>query len=513
LEEGLILGGRARTGARAEESPLSRPRLVPRAATEVAARPLASEHTREEPPVGRREFVQRLENRSRAIQDPVAKLKYIRSSLARYQAIDSAVGHVIPWTPARRGLYWLFSLKGLRQFLAMSPMAAEHEVEQRRRSALMLRRGVAVGLATALLLGVAGLAYRGSRRNGEMTSSPAGQSLPPVAEELPALPQGVAPAAVWLVEKGEGFEQYSNGLRIDTTYTVTGDPRRYRVFMQDGTLLENVYDKPIGILFHTSESDIWPLEAAFNENLRDSSQKLLRYLQRGKLYHYLIDRFGRVYRVTDEGSKANHAGHSVWARDGRVYINLNHAFIGISFETRWEGGRALPITQAQLAAGRNLTEYVKQRYQISPDMCVTHGLTSVNPKKRLIGHHMDWSRGFPFAAFGLPDQYAKEAPSVSIFAFGYDDDFLKVLGEPWPGVRVAEAALEAEAARQGQSLDELRRERQARYDVWFAEQTKDEETRVASRTDHPQGSGTQPPGGSPSLPARTASGGGAAAFK
>ena len=26
-----------------------------------------------------------------------------------------------------------------------------------------------------------------------------------------------------------------------------------------------------GILFHTSESDVWPLEAAFNENLRDSS--------------------------------------------------------------------------------------------------------------------------------------------------------------------------------------------------------------------------------------------------
>jgi hypothetical protein len=245
--------------------------------------------------------VQRLETRSREIQDPVAKLKYIRSSLARYQAIDTAVGHVIPWTPARRGLYWLFSLKGLRQFLAMTPMGAQDEAEERRRSALVLRRGVAGGLAVALLLGLAGAAYRITRRTGDPDAPviAGGRALPPVAEELPALPQGVAPAAVWLVEKGQGWEQYSNGLRIDTTFTVAGETRRYRVFMEDGTLLENIYDKPVGILFHTSESDVWPMEASFNENLRDSSQRLLRYVQRGKLYHYLIDRFGRVYRVTD----------------------------------------------------------------------------------------------------------------------------------------------------------------------------------------------------------------------
>ena len=99
--------------------------------------------------------------------------------------------------------------------------------------------------------------------------------------------------------------------------------------------------------------------------------------------------------MVEEESKANHAGHSVWAGGDRVYLNLNHAFLGVSFETRWEGGRALPITQAQFAAGRNLTDYLRQRYEIAPEMCVTHGLTSVNPKKRLIGHHLDWARGLP----------------------------------------------------------------------------------------------------------------------
>jgi hypothetical protein len=454
-----------------------------------------------EPPLSRREFVRKLETRSRDIQDPVAKLKYIRSSLARYQAIDNAVGQVIPWTPARRSLYWLFSLKGLRQFLAMTPMAAPDAAEERRRSAVILRRGLAAGLAVALALGVAGAMQRLARRSaGETPVMAAGGALPPVAEELPALPQGLAPAAVWRVEKGEGFEQYSNGLRIDTTYEIAGEPRRYRVFLEDGTLLSNVYDKPVGILFHTSESDIWPLEAGFNENLRDSSQRLLRYVQRVRAYHYLIDRFGRVYRVADEGSKANHAGHSVWARDGRVYLNLNHAFVGISFETRWEGGRALPITQAQLAAGRNLTEYVKQRWEISPEMCVTHGLTSVNPKKRLIGHHMDWSRGFPFAAFGLPDQYRRTAPSVSVFGFGYDDDFLSILGEPWPGVRSAERALLEEASRQGRSVEEFRRERQDLYDEWFALQSKDELARATARAEKPSAGGAKPPRSDPSQP-------------
>jgi hypothetical protein len=93
-------------------------------------------------------------------------------------------------------------------------------------------------------------------------------------------------------------------------------------------------------------------------------------------------------------------------------------------------------------------------------MCVTHGLTSVNPKKHLIGHHMDWARGFPFAVFGLPDQYQHEAPSVALFGFDYDDDFLKVLDQPWPGVRAAEAELSREAARQRRAVEDVRFDRQ-----------------------------------------------------
>jgi hypothetical protein len=158
-----------------------------------------------------------------------------------------------------------------------------------------------------------------------------------------------------------------------------------------------------------------------------------------------------------------------------VYLSLNNAFLGVSFETRWDGGRALPITEAQLTSGRNLTEYLRQRYAIPPEMCTAHGLVSVNPKQRLIGHHLDWSRGFPFAAFGLPDQYEREAASVADFGFRYDDKLVAVLGEPWPGVRAAEATLVEEARRSGRGVDDVRREKQELFDVWQSEQARDEQ--------------------------------------
>src|SRR5258708_30551598 len=94
-------------------------------------------------------------------------------------------------------------------------------------------------------------------------------------------------------------------------------------------------------------------------------------------------------------------------------------------------------------------------------MCVGHGLASVNPKKHLIGHHLDWARGFPFEAFGLPNQYLRPAPSVAVFGFQYDDQFLGVMGEPWPGVRDAEQTLLAEAATNRTTAAELPREAQS----------------------------------------------------
>jgi hypothetical protein len=93
---------------------------------------------------------------------------------------------------------------------------------------------------------------------------------------------------------------------------------------------------------------------------------------------------------------------------------------------------------------------------------------------------MDWSRGFPFEAFGLPDQYRRPAPSVALFGFGYDDDFLKILGEPWRGVRDAENLLLQEAAQRGVTVEGIRRERQDLYHRWLSEQARDEGARAST---------------------------------
>jgi hypothetical protein len=90
----------------------------------------------------------------------------------------------------------------------------------------------------------------------------------------------------------------------------------------------------------------------------------------------------------------------------------------------------------------------------------------VAPKRGLIGYHLDWARGFPFEAFGLPDLYAQPLPSVALFGFNYDSEFLRVVGERWPGLIAAETQLANEARERATSLEQIRRERQAEYRRW-----------------------------------------------
>jgi N-acetylmuramoyl-L-alanine amidase-like protein len=424
------------------------------------------------------DFVLSLEAKGRKIQDPVAKLRFLRSSLARYEETDRKL-QVLP-SFLRLLVDKVTRLDRVRPLFTRNPNGAAvplKPVEPRRPAQVSLP--VAAALA-AVSIGAA--AYQATRPVvvDAPPAAAAAASLP-VAESLPVLPSGVSPSRIWLVEKGEGWELFSNGLRVDTSHAISGDARRYRIFTARDGMGEEVFGQPVGIVFHTSESDIWPLEEGFNEKLRDSSQGLIRYLRRNRVYNYLIDRFGQVFRVVEETDKANHAGHAVWTQGDKIYLSLNNAMLGVSFETRWEGGRALPITQAQLAAGRSLTDYLRKRWNITADMCVTHGLTSVNAQKHLIGHHLDWARGFPFEAFGLPNQYERLAPAVSQFGFGYDDRFVAVMGEPWAGVREAERRLGDEAREKGVTVADLRKERRDRFDAWLAQQTKDQDQAEAER--------------------------------
>ena len=430
------------------------------------------------------EFLSELETVSRRIRDPAAKLRYLRASLAEKPRIEEQLNGV-PGAPVRKALYRWASLEKMRK------LAGKSSVDPRLARSLFLARGMAVLAAAsvlAALAGAMGAAFQAGARMpvgvvgaATLPSAPR-RAVAPVAEPLPELSAGLAPKQIWLVESGKDYELYSNGLRIDVTYAVAGLPRRYRTFVTGRGMEEEARVKPVGIVFHTTESDVWPLEAGFNENLRGSSASLLRYLKRERLYHYLIDRFGRVFRVVNEDAKANHAGHGTWSDGERFYLSLNNAFLGVSFETRWEGGRALPITEAQLTSGRSLSDSLRQRYDIKPEMCVAHGLTSLNGKKHLIGHHLDWARGFPFGAFGLPDQYQTAPANVAYFGFGYDETLPERMGEPWPGVPAGERAFSQAAKDEGMPVEAFRRQRQDLYDTWQSQQLKDEDRYRAGDT-------------------------------
>jgi hypothetical protein len=274
------------------------------------------------------------------------------------------------------------------------------------------------------------------------------------------------PGKVWLVEQKEDTERYSNAGRILTTYETSSRPRSYQVFQPEtGATDAQVRRDPIGIVYHTSESDLMSFTSDNNESIESHSRGLLGYVQRHKSYNYVIDRFGQIYRIVKDEEAANHAGNSVWADNVGVYVGLNDSFLGVCFETNSKAGSLEEqLTEAQLIAGRLLTQILRSRYNLSDANCVTHGLVSVNPLNMLICFHHDWARGFPFAAMGLSDKYKVPPASISEFGFTYDSETISMLGGAlWSGVREAEEKFERRAASANLKPEELRRQMRQRF--------------------------------------------------
>jgi hypothetical protein len=53
-----------------------------------------------------------------------------------------------------------------------------------------------------------------------------------------------------------------------------------------------------------------------------------------------------------------------------------------------------------------------------------------------------------------------------LFGFGHDEEFLRAIGERWPGLVAAERALTDEAGQRALPVEAIRRERQALYREW-----------------------------------------------
>jgi hypothetical protein len=222
--------------------------------------------------------------------------------------------------------------------------------------------------------------------------------------------------------------------------------------------------EPVGIVFHTTESPQAPFDADQNATLQRLSKSLLGHIRDNRSYNFVVDRLGRVFRVVDEAHTAHHAGNSLWA-DGRwVYVNVNASFLAIAFEAQGSS-----LTSAQIHSGRLLTEYLRARYRIAADLCVTHAQVSVNPSNMRLGYHTDWAGGFPFDKMGLPNNYDLPLASLTEFGFEYDQVFVAAVGQKmWRGLRESERELEADARSRGTELSSYKAGLQERYRRLYA---------------------------------------------
>jgi len=373
-----------------------------------------------------------VETMANCIRDPVARLRFLQATA--------------PLLTVPAPLRWY---RSLRQFLARNRLA---------RFVLLTAAGL-VALA-ALAAGVL------------MVTGTQAEALPAPRQPIPSAPVPEAPPPdVWVVEKSAAEETYSNGLRIDDRYVVSHYPRSYVVFPANhaGPPVRR-YD-PAGIVFHTTESHQVPFEADHNDALRRVGESLLEYVQRRFSYHFLIDRFGRVFRVVAESDAADHAGPSLWADDKWLYVNLNRSFLGISFEARTEAGQSESgASPAQVRAAAMLTEMLRSRYRILAANCVTHAQVSVNPANMEVGYHTDWASGFPFEQVGLPNNYAQALPAVWAFGFLATAEYRAATGERMAeGVDRAEEAVRASAQAEKCTLPVYRKRLQEGYRQRLAE--------------------------------------------
>jgi hypothetical protein len=386
--------------------------------------------------------------------DPVVRLRFLRAAAPA-------------WQPKARKL-WRACAAGL-SLLALAALLAAGRSVVARRSTIAFKHAEADVAAAARPV------------NGLAVAIPAGM----------ALPKAVSAPEIWQVEKTAAFETYSNGLRIDNRFSTGNHPRSYLAFaaVRSGGAQDKTHDKtqnktqnktqdkdrdknqdearttPAGIVYHTTESLQAPFEPDQNGKLKQVGESLLDYVRRKKAYNFVIDRFGRVFRVVQETDAAEHAGYSVWSDEKWLYVNLNESFIGVSVETQTSPGQMeAAVTSAQIRATAMLTEMLRSRYNIPAGNCVTHAQVSVNPTRMLAGYHMDWASSFPFEEIGLPNNYARPLPSVAAFGFECDANYSRTAG-----ARLSEGAglgawqLAERAAAAGMSVSAYRKSLQNRY--------------------------------------------------
>ncbi len=358
--------------------------------------------------------------RASRIDDPVQRLRFLRRT----------VGDRCPWSPAviRESGWW----RGNRGKIAVAAAALLAW------PVLEVSQGVSGFLSAVPVV---------SAKTGSIESYP----------------------NVWLLEAGAGSEVWSNGLRIERRFEVANQPSAFQAYPHRQDRPPVKMTAPVGIVYHTTESHLAPLEERQNKRLKIIGETLLGFIRENKAYHYVIDRFGRVWRVVRDTDEANHAGNSVWADGEYSYLNLNRGFLGVSVETQTAAsGEETPATPAQIHSLKVLTEMLRSKYRIVAGNCITHAQVSVNPSNNQVGYHYDWAAKFPYIEAGLPDNYEKAPPAIWMYGFTYDPSLVTVTGARyWRGLLKAEVRLREDATAHGVGPEAYRKSLSQRYRALF----------------------------------------------
>ncbi|HSF24348.1 MAG TPA: N-acetylmuramoyl-L-alanine amidase [Blastocatellia bacterium] len=436
-------------------------------------------------------YAKLVDHYSRFIESPVLRLKFLNSAL-KCEPPRSRWTRLVPFVnelPERAMV--------IAELSKILPLEQPAPLGFRLTSLLYRIRGLVYAACfTAILLAGASLVFAAAKIVNTLSVSTEARHIA-MPNPTAAGASGAAVAAigsgagltldrVWLAEQGEGYEFYSNGARVLTEMETDGPKRNFYRFDLDalaaGADEAEPLARPVGIVYHVSESDLVPFADGYNRSLQNHSRALLEYARTNRLYNYVIDRFGRTYRIVRDESAASHAGNSVWGDDRSVYLNLSASFIGVCFEGKSGTGSAVGadgINEAQIYAARVLTAVLRSKYEIDDANCVTHGLVSVNPSNRLMGYHTDWVAAFPFETLGLTNKYETKLSAVSRLGFGYDSAYVAAAGgAKWPGLERADAELREAAARRGVTVDVERRELSRLFQRAFKKQRELEKKAV-----------------------------------
>lgn len=327
--------------------------------------------------------------------------------------------------------------------------------------------GVGLGMVALLLVAMYFVTmWSGQRLNQYLAQKygrgGGGQAAGVIATKVAQYLPGFDPDKVWLVKEDKSVELYSNGARILREHEADNHSRNYYLYTKEDPLQPSnlpVQHDIVGILYHTTESELVEFNADNNQGLLQHTLGLLGWVQKKKSYNYVIDRIGQIHRVIRDNQAADHAGHSIWNDEKYTYVSLNESFLGVAFETKGES-----LTEAQVVAGRQLTAILRSKYNIRDVNCTTHGLVSFSPNNMMIGYHHDWAHNFPFEAMSISDKYPVPPTHVSAYGCSWEEDIVvKMGGRLWAGVTLAETEFQQRARQAKLKPDELRRRMKERY--------------------------------------------------